>query len=378
MAERQMWIPQSTAADHARWNAFVEHIPSGHLMQSWEWGDFKASQGWTVHRIGIYRQGSLSGGVQMLFRSLPRLPLTIAYVPKGPVADSTDAHTLSELFEAMHAAARERNAIFLMIEPNWPDEMTTHSALRSCGFRPSYHTNQPRSTVIVDLRGGEATVLANMRHETRKLIRRASRDGIEICNGTMKDLGDFYQVLKSTSEVKEFPIHDQEFFEQAWSAFKEKGCLHLLLAKREGRAVAGKLLAVFGNKSLHLWGGTSPEGRQVHASYLLQWEALRWAMQRGCEFADLWGIPDEISEMLSKGQPLPKDRTGGLWGVYNFKRGFGAEIECYVGAYDYSYNRWLYQLGMVATKGNKSLDAVATRLEQISRSSRQHQTPEAG
>jgi lipid II:glycine glycyltransferase (peptidoglycan interpeptide bridge formation enzyme) len=102
----------------------------------------------------------------------------------------------------------------------------------------------------------------------------------------------------------------------------------------------------------------------VHASYLIQWEAIRWAMAQGCRYADLWGIPNEIGIIRANGEKLPKDRSGGLWGVYNFKRGFGVEIEHYVRAYDYAYRRLLYRLGMTTLRG-MSVDAMARFLEKL-------------
>jgi lipid II:glycine glycyltransferase (peptidoglycan interpeptide bridge formation enzyme) len=81
-----------------------------------------------------------------------------------------------------------------------------------------------------------------MRHETRKLIRRAARDGVEIAEGTDQDIDDFYRMLRSTSEIKDFPIHDKVFYEQAWKTFQSAGSSKLLLAKYQGEIVAGKMM----------------------------------------------------------------------------------------------------------------------------------------
>jgi lipid II:glycine glycyltransferase (peptidoglycan interpeptide bridge formation enzyme) len=104
------------------------------------------------------------------------------------------------------------------------------------------------------------------------------------------------------------------------------------------------MVFAFDNRSMHFWGGTSDLGRQKFASYLIQWAAIQWAIKRGCRYADLWGVPDEIGEMTARGEEIPKNRQGDLWGVYNFKRGFGANIEYYLGAYDYVYIRFPYWL----------------------------------
>ena len=75
-------------------------------------------------------------------------------------------------------------------------------------------------------------------------------------------------------------------------------------------------------------------------TYLLQWEAMRWAAARGCTEYDLWGIPDAAEADLEAGFNSQSD---GLWGVYRVKRGFGGEIRRSVGAYEKAYRPLLYR-----------------------------------
>ena len=74
-------------------------------------------------------------------------------------------------------------------------------------------------------------------------------------------------------------------------------------------------------------------------TYLLQWEAIRWAKEKGCTQYDLWGVPDEDDETLEANFT---DRNDGLWGVYRFKRGFGGEVKRAALAWDKVYNPILY------------------------------------
>ena len=76
-------------------------------------------------------------------------------------------------------------------------------------------------------------------------------------------------------------------------------------------------------------------------TYLLQWEAMRWAAARGCCEYDLWGIPDLTEETL---EDEFTERSDGLWGVYRFKRGFGGEVWRSAGAWDRVYQPMLYRL----------------------------------
>ena len=76
-------------------------------------------------------------------------------------------------------------------------------------------------------------------------------------------------------------------------------------------------------------------------TYLLQWQAMRWAQSQGCLEYDLWGVPDAGEEELEQNFT---ERADGLWGVYRFKRGFGGRLLRTAGAWDKVYQPVLYRL----------------------------------
>jgi peptidoglycan pentaglycine glycine transferase (the first glycine) len=87
----------------------------------------------------------------------------------------------------------------------------------------------------------------------------------------------------------------------------------LLLAEHEGVPVAAATVAVLGTWAWNLHSGSSgrPEHRKLRPNYLLQWECMRWAKAHGADYYDWRTIPD----VLQPGEEL--------YGVYEFKRGFG-------------------------------------------------------
>jgi lipid II:glycine glycyltransferase (peptidoglycan interpeptide bridge formation enzyme) len=87
----------------------------------------------------------------------------------------------------------------------------------------------------------------------------------------------------------------------------------LLLAEQNGEAIAAATVAVLGDWSWNLHSGSSgvPEHRKPRPNYVLQWECMRWAKGHGAAYYDWRTIPD----VLKPGEEL--------YGVYEFKRGFG-------------------------------------------------------
>jgi len=108
----------------------------------------------------------------------------------------------------------------------------------------------------------------------------------------------------------------------------------------DNRPVAG--LMAFANQTTawYFYGASSDEERNRMPTYLLQYEAMLWAKRKGCQWYDMWGIPD-VDETQLENEFL--DHHDGLWGVYRFKRGFGGDVKRSVGAFDFVYQPLLYR-----------------------------------
>ncbi len=323
------------------WNSFVAESPAGHILQSSQWGQLKKRFGWQVARLAIEieDEGQWQAGAQVLFRPLG--PWTVAYAPKGPITDWANEELTQALLEALHRLCRQRRAILLKIEPDLAEDAALARRLTDLGFRASPQTIQPPCTILVDLTPDPDEILARMKSKTRYNIRLAGRKGVTVREGTAEDLAGFYRLMRTTAERNDFGIHSRSYYETAHHLFVPQGLARLFLATFEGQVLAGIMAFAFDQRAWYMYGASSDEHRDLMPNYLLQWEAIQWAKERGCRTYDLWGIPDEDEETLE--EEFTK-RSDGLWGVYRFKRGFGGQVVHYLGAYDYVYSPALYWL----------------------------------
>ncbi|MEI6046335.1 MAG: peptidoglycan bridge formation glycyltransferase FemA/FemB family protein [Chloroflexota bacterium] len=337
-----------------RWDDFVAGYPTGHLLQSYAWGDFKRRHNWPSLRVAITEPGSetILAGAQVLFRQMAGL--SIAYVPKGPLVDWSDTRLTKALLETLRNATRRRRAIYLKIEPN----LSTNPALEArlhdnFAFRFSSETVQPRSTIRVDLSTTPEKMLERMKTKTRYNIRLAERRGVtcRMANLTSpSDFHQFYKLMEVTGQRDSFGIHSPAYYHDVWETFASSpsgsGSGALWLAEFEGQVIAGVMAFTFGAEGAYLYGASSNEHRREMPTYLLQWKAMQWAKAQGARYYDFWGIPDDISEdeVEESSSPENKNVRDGLWGVYRFKQGFGGEIVRYAGAFDLVYNRPMYLL----------------------------------
>lgn len=332
MTIRAIISDQSGALNAVAWDGWVARDPRGHLLQTWAWGELKRAFGWAPVRVAIERDGGLVAGAQVLYRRVG--PLTIGYIPKGPVLIEQEGEAVALLWRTIQRCSSRMRAIMLKVEPEWRDEDSWgHQWLASWGLRASAECIQPRRTIIVDIAPKDEDILARMKSKWRYNIHLSERKGVEVREGGANDLVAFYDLMRVTGERDNFGIHSLAYYRRAWELFAPLGRVALFMAYYEGRPLAGLMAYAFNGQAWYMYGASANECRHLMSNHQLQWRAMRWAKSKGCTQYDLWGIPDAAPQEAS-GEPLG--------GVGRFKSGFGGQEVRYVGAYDYVYSQPLY------------------------------------
>ena len=315
----------SSAAD---WDAFLARFPEAHLLQTSAWGELKGAFGWTPHWIIVSNAGAL-----LLERRIAP-GLRIAYAPMGPVGD-----WVPDLIPALLSLTRSLRCFALKLEPDAPDGSPLADQLHALGFSPSLHAVQPRRSLVVDLASDEDAILAHMHQKTRYNVHLAERKQVRV--RPWDDLPAFGEMMQTTAARDQFGVHTPAYYARAFELFHAQGECELLLAEFEGRSLAALMVFARGPRAWYLYGASTDEERNRMPTYVLQWEAMRWARRRGCRTYDLWGVPDADRETL---ESQFESRGDGLWGVYRFKRGFGGELVRSIGAWDYPLQSLPYSL----------------------------------
>jgi peptidoglycan pentaglycine glycine transferase (the first glycine) len=328
-------MPEVSLSD---WNQFLQKHSNAHLLQTGEWGELKSAFGWETVRV-------VSGnvGAQILFRKLP-LGFTIAYIPKLLSRDQRSAIT-EEFWKEIDDVCKKHQAIFLKVEPDvWDDK----NIFLPSSFILSKQNIQPPRTITVDIRGSEEEILARMKQKCRYNIRLAEKKDVSVRAGN--DLDGFYEMIQITGGRDGFGVHSLDYYRRAYELFHPTGMCELLVAEFESKPLAALMVFARGKRAWYIYGASNDEERNRMPTYLLQWEAMRWAKARGCEEYDLWGVPDENEETL---EAQFENRSDGLWGVYRFKRGFGGELKRAAQAVDKVYNPLLYKFYLWSMAGRE-------------------------
>jgi peptidoglycan pentaglycine glycine transferase (the first glycine) len=315
-----------TLISKAEWTEFYRLREEAHFLQSSEWGELKQQYNWEV--IRIINGG---GGAQILIRKGP-LGTRIGYIPKGPVGKISN-----ELIDEIILTARTRNCFALTIEPDfWEGEIEIGRFIKDA--KPGRNI-QPHRTLVISLAGNEDNWIDRMKQKTRYNIRLAEKKGVAV--QATEDIPLFYSLMEKTGQRDGFGIHSKLYYQKVYEYFAPKGDCAVLLAEFEGQILGALMVIAHGKRSWYVYGASNDIERNRMPTYLLQWEAMKWAARKGCEIYDLWGIPDEDLETLEQ---QFETRSDGLWGVYRFKRGFGGEIKRSIDAVDIVINPLLYSL----------------------------------
>ena len=234
-------------------------------------------------------------------------------------------------------------------------------------FRQSRVTNQPQTTVLLDISPPPEDILARMHKKTRQYVRRAEREGITTRLGDAEDLPAFCELMRRTAKREGFAGRSLEYYRAEWAAFSPGDHCALLLAYHEQQLIAARTVYRFGRHAAEFHGGsvTLPG---LHPNHLLVWRAIQWAKERGCTTYDMWGVPDEVEPAVDGRPPETPERHDGLWGVYQFKRGFGAHVVRYAGAYDLALVPGVYSLYSAAMVNRTVWERAAARLDLAARS----------
>jgi len=363
------------------WNELISKLPNPHFLQTYEWGQVKAKYGWSP----LYAVWDADGkwivendpsqlstfhapvaAALILKRQILRngfaARLSILYTPKGPLLDWTNESLRNRVLNDLQSLAKRQGAIFLKMDPdvvlgtgipNSENDALDNggqavvSELKRRGWGYSSDQIQFKNTVLVDLNASEEEILARMKQKARYNIRLAEKKGVSVRVGMKEDLPMLYKMYAETSVRDGFVIRDEGYYKTVWETFMSKTNSPIsnspvsnlqspftepLIAEVNDEPVAAIFVFYFAGRAYYVYGMSSAVHREKMPTYLLQWEAMKRAKAKGCNFYDLWGAPDVF------------DESDSLWRVYRFKEGLGGKVVRTLGAWDFAPNPLWYKM----------------------------------
>lgn len=313
----------------AEFDAFVASSPKGHMMQASAWGKVKNNWSWRGI-ISRDESGSIRGVCAILLRKMPMMPWSMMYAPRGPVCDLDDEETVTELLTAAREYGIKNKAYAFTIDT---DALVTNekytSLLEKLGFtfkdrNADYNTIQSRYIFRLPLNGeNEEEAMMLIHPKARNAVRYAIKNNVEIVEKGIESVEEFHRIMVITGERDNFATRGPEYFRRVMEAYGENA--RICFAYYEGEAIGCTLHVLYGDKVWWLYGASSNSHRKLQPNYLLQWEAIKWSLSKGCRYYDLrGGYPDENNP---------------LHGIFVFKKKFCPEYMEFMGEADLIINK---------------------------------------
>jgi len=282
---------QWDAFTREQWHGWMQAVGRSNLLQSWAYGEAKASTGgWQVRRGVFVRQGEPIAIVQMLEKRVGGL-LKILRVNRGPLficnrITEGDRHAV--LLKLTELGSVLRGTLLSMA----PELCLDGSALKLAAhygikiFRP-----RGWESIWLDLRLSPEILRKQLNGKWRNMLVIAEKHELTIEVGTTRELFDWILARhQEDRQEKNFQGIEISTLQTFWSEAGEDCPLIVMRTLHEGQSVAGICLACHGTAATYLLGWNGEEGRRLKANQWLLWNAALYLQQRGMQWFDLGGI----------------------------------------------------------------------------------------
>jgi len=307
---------------------------NSNFLQSSFWGRLKESFGWISYNYN-FKGTSILILVRKVFGNY-----SIAYIPHGPEL-AVKVQTGLMLKEIGLEIKKNLSPGCFAVRFDLPAGVfQADPVIFNLGpeLKKAFSDIQPPDTVIISLKEDEEDILSRMKSKTRYNIRLSFRKGVIVKKTGIDSLDDWYKLYEETSLRDKITIHSKSYYRKIFelssegSELKEDPEIVLFRADYNNQLLAGIIVAVYGKRATYLYGASSNKNRNLMPAYALQWEALKYAKEKGCSEYDLFGIPPENN---------PDHPMSGL---YRFKTGFGGDILHRPGCWDLPLKPVVYKV----------------------------------
>ncbi len=260
------------------------------------------------------------------------------YLPYGPVAK--DQNGFKNALKSLNLLAKNKNAIFIRIEPTNPDSINCFPK----NTKKSTDLN-PKETWVLDLKGTEEDLKAKLPSRLLRYYKNASKNGLKIIISTNpEDIKYLVNLQKALASEKGISTFSESYLK---AELKQSFATLYLLKYENPETRTEEVISaglVFDDETTryNLQGAQSEQGRRLHATGILTIQLILDAKEKGLKTFDFWGIAPEDA---------PQNHP---WaGFTNFKKTFaGTEVK-HAGTYDIILNPKKYKLYALTRKINR-------------------------
>lgn len=232
---------------------FADKHPQITFHQTEEWANLKKVNNWQAHYIGLENDNDeIVAGAMILSKTLPIIKKKMFYSPRGFLIDYNDKKLLETFTNELKKYIKKEQGIFVKIDPFVEyqehdndgnivkDGYNNKSAVENLkqlgykffGFNLMQDTLQPRWMHVIEIKNRTLDdVMKDMESKTRQILRKNEKCGITTREITRDELPIFKDIMKHTSDRREFVDRPLSYYEAMWDNLHDSGILKILIAE---------------------------------------------------------------------------------------------------------------------------------------------------
>lgn len=284
-----------------------------HPLQTSAWAEFRKKWG---NEVLETKYGILT------LHKLPFGNYKIGIFEKGPAPTS-------DMLNALCCMGKEKNLVFIKLEPNTSKSPQLTQLLQSFGAVPGKTVFTP-TTFWIDLKPTEENLMKSFSSKTRYNIRLAERNGVIVKeDNSDKAFEKYLELTAETVNRQGFYAHTRKYHRLMWNILRKAGIAHLLTATYKKQIITTWILFKWKDFLYYPYGASTEQHKNVMANNLMMWEATKFGKKLGLSTFDLWG------------------REEGK-GFTKFKEGYNPSVIEFLGTWDLVINKPLYAIYKLA------------------------------
>jgi len=264
-------IVNCTTAEAARWDEFLRTQPTASFYHRFAWKDINEKNfGHQTFFLAALRGEHMVGVFPLVLvssRLFGRILCSMPFVNYGGPC-SSDPAAMTLLLDEMVAIATRLNADYVEIRTLEPLAREFPTALH-------------KVSMTLTLQANPDALWNAFTSKHRTNIRRVYKDGLHVVSGQLDLLDTFYAVLAESWRQHGTPIYRRRYFADILAAFPQE--TRIFVAYQNKTPVAAAFNGYYAKTVEGMWAGTDARFRNLQASYVLYWEMMKDACERGFE-----------------------------------------------------------------------------------------------
>jgi serine/alanine adding enzyme len=299
------------------------------FMQSLNWGKIKNN--WIQEVIYLEEKNKIIVSMSILLYKIPMFNSYMMYCPRGPVCDINDLETINKLIQEVKVIQNQYKGFVLKFDPEVKYDEKIVKLFKNNKFKINKSDNviQPRYNMILDINNKTIDeLMLKFGEKTRYNIKLSMKKGINVRYSNLeKDLKVFYELYKITCKRDKIGCRSYEYFKLMLDNFDETE-IRVYVASHETEDLSAAIALNYGGKMFYIYGASSNVKRNLMPNYLMQYEMIKWGIERKCNNYDFGGVFEFTNEN----------------GLFKFKSGFCKEegVTEFIGEIDKVYNPFIY------------------------------------